>query len=143
MTKIITDNCDGCGSCIDACAYGAITIENDKAVIDRDLCMGCGVCIGTCLNLAIIPNSMNTKSQDIELRLKPRPGYRPTNKSTYSQIQTLPNHQTPSRPHSQTLKLLPPPTPQPTQSLFFHHRNIPILNHFHYRLRKRRNRGRR
>ena len=63
MTKIIADNCDGCGECIDACSNSAITIEDNKAVINKELCLGCGVCIVSCPQNAIIPDNPRTKYQ--------------------------------------------------------------------------------
>ena len=40
--------CIGFGSCADVCQFGAITIENDIAVIDRDKCVACGACVDVC-----------------------------------------------------------------------------------------------
>ena len=40
--------CIGFGSCADVCQFGAITIENDIAVIDRDKCVACGACVNIC-----------------------------------------------------------------------------------------------
>jgi heterodisulfide reductase subunit A-like polyferredoxin len=44
--------CRGCGRCIDACAYQAVTLKpNDTgwhAVVDEAFCKGCGNCISVC-----------------------------------------------------------------------------------------------
>lgn len=40
--------CLGLGSCKKACAFGAITIENGIAVIDKELCVACGKCVSAC-----------------------------------------------------------------------------------------------
>ena len=40
--------CIGFGSCAQVCKFGAITMENDIAVIDRDKCVACGACIDIC-----------------------------------------------------------------------------------------------
>ncbi len=45
--KVLTDECTGCGSCVDACPFGAITLENDVAVIG-DKCTYCGTCVDVC-----------------------------------------------------------------------------------------------
>ena len=39
--------CTGCGDCVDVCPVEALSIENDKAVVN-DECIDCGVCIDEC-----------------------------------------------------------------------------------------------
>ncbi len=41
------DGCTGCGACVDACPFGAITLDG-KAAVDAARCMGCGVCVRRC-----------------------------------------------------------------------------------------------
>jgi len=49
IIEIDENLCDGCGRCVDACAEGAITIEDGKArVISDSFCDGLGACIGEC-----------------------------------------------------------------------------------------------
>lgn len=52
MRKIIEiddERCDGCGSCVPACAEGAIEVVNGKArVLSDSFCDGLGACIGEC-----------------------------------------------------------------------------------------------
>jgi UDP-glucose 4-epimerase len=48
----VTDDCVGCGTCIQTCGFDAITIENGKAV-HRDICRKCGRCERTCPNHAV------------------------------------------------------------------------------------------
>ena len=40
--------CLGYGSCVDACKFNAITIENELAIVDKDACTSCGQCIVVC-----------------------------------------------------------------------------------------------
>ncbi len=40
--------CLGLGSCANVCKFGAISVENGVATIDRDLCTGCGECTKIC-----------------------------------------------------------------------------------------------
>jgi len=45
--------CNGCGTCLKRCHFGAITFENDKAFIWADRCFGCGLCTIKCPEKAI------------------------------------------------------------------------------------------
>lgn len=46
--------CLGFGDCLDVCEYGAITIIDNIAVIDRELCTGCAMCVEACPNDLIV-----------------------------------------------------------------------------------------
>jgi len=43
------DTCVGCGVCVQRCQMDALSLEDDKVVLDFDRCIGCGVCVPTCL----------------------------------------------------------------------------------------------
>lgn len=45
--------CSGCGTCVDACPMGAISLSGGKAVIDTEHCVKCGVCVFSCPQKAI------------------------------------------------------------------------------------------
>ena len=51
--------CLGYGDCINACQYGAISIVDGIAVIDKAACVGCGMCAKACPNqlITVIPAS--------------------------------------------------------------------------------------
>jgi len=51
--RIINDKCRGCSICLKNCPFGAITVENRKAVIGSG-CTGCNACIETCPFNAIV-----------------------------------------------------------------------------------------
>ena len=41
--------CTACGTCVEACRFGAIDIgERGVAFVDRDRCRGCGICARCC-----------------------------------------------------------------------------------------------
>lgn len=48
LTLTISDNCTGCGYCIQFCPPNAITINNGKARINQDRCIGCAECLAVC-----------------------------------------------------------------------------------------------
>lgn len=59
---ILPDLCVGCGLCVDACPFGAITMCDRKAVIDYDACTLCGACAPVCqeqeaIRLAAAPDA--------------------------------------------------------------------------------------
>lgn len=49
------DNCIGCRKCVKICPWGALSLEDGKASVDRDLCRGELSCLGSCNYQAIIP----------------------------------------------------------------------------------------
>ncbi|MBR3943034.1 MAG: RnfABCDGE type electron transport complex subunit B [Clostridia bacterium] len=57
--KMCTYACLGYGDCQKVCEFGAISMENGIAKIDRDVCIGCGVCAKQCPRsvIAIVPKS--------------------------------------------------------------------------------------
>ncbi|WRS27934.1 RnfABCDGE type electron transport complex subunit B [Oscillospiraceae bacterium MB08-C2-2] len=52
-------SCLGLGDCVSVCRYGALTIEDNVAVVNKALCVACGLCVGVCPNhlIQIIPFS--------------------------------------------------------------------------------------
>ena len=46
--KSVTRGCLGFGSCVKACAFDALHIEDGIAVVDREKCKACGKCITAC-----------------------------------------------------------------------------------------------
>ena len=48
----VTDECDGCGRCVDSCFAEAIDIDEELARIGG-ACKGCGICASTCPRDAI------------------------------------------------------------------------------------------
>jgi NAD-dependent dihydropyrimidine dehydrogenase PreA subunit len=50
--SINKEKCTGCGDCVDSCPVEALSIKNEKAVVN-DECIDCGACVDTCPNNAI------------------------------------------------------------------------------------------
>ena len=49
------DKCIGCKLCVSECPTKAISMKNNKAVIDPAKCVNCGLCVKKCPTKAIIP----------------------------------------------------------------------------------------
>ncbi len=52
--KILNEKCTGCGLCVKACPFGAISMEGKQAVIDLTTCTFCGACVEACKFNAIL-----------------------------------------------------------------------------------------
>jgi 2-oxoglutarate ferredoxin oxidoreductase subunit delta len=74
---IITENCKGCGICVEFCPTHTLGLKKGKAtVVDLDSCIGCQLCDLRCPDFAIlvdneysykmIKNQPKPKSQDNE-----------------------------------------------------------------------------
>lgn len=50
--------CNGCGTCDEVCAFNAVVVLGDKAVVFPELCHGCGGCARFCPQKAIEETSL-------------------------------------------------------------------------------------
>lgn len=64
MINVIVEKCVGCGACVQACAYNAITLPDDVAVIDKDACVLCGACVQACPFEAIVITKKAAEAAD-------------------------------------------------------------------------------
>ncbi|WP_337906842.1 DUF362 domain-containing protein [Pelovirga terrestris] len=53
MVLKITEDCIGCGTCVDTCPVGAI-VESGEIFTITDDCNECGVCVDSCPVNAIV-----------------------------------------------------------------------------------------
>lgn len=53
IPEIDHQECSQCEICIDKCPIDAITKENGRIKINKDVCLGCGVCVRSCPNQTI------------------------------------------------------------------------------------------
>ena len=65
ISVVSTDECRGCGFCVEVCPFGAIELVDENrmgnivkvAEVNEALCKGCGSCAAACLSGAIQPKS--------------------------------------------------------------------------------------
>jgi Fe-S-cluster-containing hydrogenase component 2 len=67
MFKVNREKCTGCGICVNACPFGAISMVDGKARIDNDKCTDCGNCIQVC--------PLNAIYSDADYNEKPRQSF--------------------------------------------------------------------
>lgn len=51
--KACSHGCLGLGSCVDACQFGALSIKDGIACVDKEKCVACGQCVSICPNNVI------------------------------------------------------------------------------------------
>jgi len=64
----ISEECTGCGDCVDFCQFGAIKL-NEQAEVIYEKCMGCGVCESKCPVGAISLKRDPAKGEPLDVRV--------------------------------------------------------------------------
>ncbi len=68
IIMVDADKCNGCGWCIEACQFGAITFHTSKkAVITCDLCDGEALCIEFCPRKALKLSTLQALSDEARI----------------------------------------------------------------------------
>jgi ferredoxin len=73
MIFVNYEDCNGCGTCIEACEYDAIFLQNDKATIDQERCKGCQICMDACPSGAIVCTEEQSLPETIKIAAVPAP----------------------------------------------------------------------
>jgi heterodisulfide reductase subunit A2 len=62
--------CSGCQGCIEVCPYGAITMNQEKHIVDINsaLCKGCGACAAACPSEALTLEGFNNEQLYVQIR---------------------------------------------------------------------------
>ena len=60
--------CVGCGVCVEACPFGALSVNEGVLAIDDETCMGCGVCVARCAEGALSLSRDATKGEPLWIR---------------------------------------------------------------------------
>jgi ferredoxin len=68
ICRVDSGRCVGCGTCVEACQFGALLVDGGTAVVDDDLCMGCGVCWSVCERDALSRERDPAKGQPLDIR---------------------------------------------------------------------------
>jgi ferredoxin len=51
--KVDRNKCNGCETCVEECPSEAISIVEEKALVNIESCVDCGVCVEACPEEAI------------------------------------------------------------------------------------------
>ena len=74
MFHVDATRCNSCGTCVEACPVGAISLDQGHAVIDPTMCNECGACLEVCKEGAICEVIVPEVVQELpQLARRPRP----------------------------------------------------------------------
>jgi heterodisulfide reductase subunit A-like polyferredoxin len=68
VARVDRDLCAACGVCAGFCPFGAISVDDDSAVVDAGVCMGCGVCVAKCAQEALSLAREPKKGEPLEIQ---------------------------------------------------------------------------
>ncbi|MGI5869438.1 MAG: FAD-binding protein [Kiritimatiellia bacterium] len=66
LLKVNPDLCVGCGACVSACPFGALSMGDTIVACNADLCTGCGACVSACpVNALSLPEKTSDGAADL------------------------------------------------------------------------------
>jgi ferredoxin len=68
IIRIDREICTGCGTCIEACTYGAIHLVDHRAELDNALCNQCELCLDACTFGAITETNKSMPASSTAIR---------------------------------------------------------------------------
>ena len=48
LLEINRETCTGCGSCLQVCPFGALSLDSENIAVVSEACTGCGACLPEC-----------------------------------------------------------------------------------------------
>ena len=69
MPWVKREMCTGCGTCVEECPAGAMSLQDDTAVINEDECIRCGRCHDVCPEEAVRHDGERIP-QDVEANIR-------------------------------------------------------------------------
>ncbi len=69
MPWVKKEMCTGCGTCVEECPVGAMSLEEDGAVVDEEECIRCGKCHDVCPEEAVRHDSERIP-QEVEANIQ-------------------------------------------------------------------------
>ncbi len=73
VAQIDKELCAACSACVEACPFGALSLDGETVELDWEKCMGCGVCVSKCPNHAISLTRDEGKGIPLDVRLLTTP----------------------------------------------------------------------
>jgi Na+-translocating ferredoxin:NAD+ oxidoreductase RNF subunit RnfB len=68
VSRVDVALCTGCGACVAACPFDAISLREGVAVVDEEACLGCGVCVSQCARDGLALERDARKGEPLDIR---------------------------------------------------------------------------